>query len=328
MLTDHAFNGYRFESIEPGRNYTLYRFTGLDGVGEGRLDCYQVMPGVSMTYDHMENMKSCYQEVEPVAGYFQVNYCIEGCYEFEMADGQVCFMGEGDLCVSNPWSRHFVASRLPLAHYRGLALFIDIDKAQESIDAYFPKASLRIRPLADALFAGHASFMVRARPELEHIFAELRHVDERIREVYCPLKLLEALLFLRIAVDDPHSHLPQFTKNVVARTKEVHGYLIANKGSRVTVRSLAERFHISESVLQQCFKSIYGQPVATFIRTHRIQQGAALLREDDALSIGEAAHMVGYENQSKFAAAFKAVMGLTPLAYRHRVEMQKSGEME
>lgn len=96
----------------------------------------------------------------------------------------------------------------------------------------------------------------------------------------------------------------------------------------MTVRALAERFYIAESVLQQCFKSIYGQPIASFLRTKRIQKSAALLREDDTLSVGEIAQMTGYENQSKFASAFKAIMGQTPLAYRHCTAWPPAGELE
>ena len=36
------------------------------------------------------------------------------------------------------------------------------------------------------------------------------------------------------------------------------------------------------------------------------------------MTVAQAAHMVGYENQSKFAAAFKESMGDSPLEYRRK----------
>ena len=39
------------------------------------------------------------------------------------------------------------------------------------------------------------------------------------------------------------------------------------------------------------------------------------------MSVGDVAHLVGYGNQSKFASAFRAVYGYSPLEYRRRMKI-------
>ena len=54
---------------------------------------------------------------------------------------------------------------------------------------------------------------------------------------------------------------------------------------------------------------------------YRMKQAAALLRQTQA-TIAEIASQVGYENQSKFATAFRDVMKIAPAEYRK----QNSGD--
>lgn len=225
LLGAHTFRNYRFEGMEQDGVFTVYRLKGSDGEGSGEVRCYPLLPGILMTYDRLD-MKSCYQPVVPAEGYIQINHCTKGCYEFELEDGQVCFMGEGDLCVSNPWSQQFVSSRLPLEHYEGLAIILKVAAAQQSIRRFFPQVGMDLQALQTRIFAHEASYMIRAKPELDHMFTELYRVDERIRKDYCVLKILEIMLVLQLSLEEPQKQLPRFSQSVVTRTKEVYKYLI------------------------------------------------------------------------------------------------------
>lgn len=57
------------------------------------------------------------------------------------------------------------------------------------------------------------------------------------------------------------------------------------------------------------------------MKTYRMKQAAALLRQTQA-TIAEIANQVGYENQSKFATAFRDVFKIAPAEYRK----QNSGD--
>ncbi len=52
------------------------------------------------------------------------------------------------------------------------------------------------------------------------------------------------------------------------------------------------------------------------MKIKRIEAAAELLISEPQLSICEVAEAAGYENQSKFSAAFKSIFGMTPFAYR------------
>ena len=61
--------------------------------------------------------------------------------------------------------------------------------------------------------------------------------------------------------------------------------------------------------MKECFKSVYGQPVNTYMRSLRMDRAALLLRQEPQASVTEIAGRVGYDSASKFAAAFKDTKG-------------------
>lgn len=74
---------------------------------------------------------------------------------------------------------------------------------------------------------------------------------------------------------------------------------------------------ISPTTLKTYFKGIYGTSIASYIKEYRIKNAAISLRQTK-MSIADVALSVGYESQSKFAGAFKKVMGISPLEYRKK----------
>ena len=97
--------------------------------------------------------------------------------------------------------------------------------------------------------------------------------------------------------------------------KQIHKRLISNLQERPTIEELAKEFLINTATLKSTFKGIYGQPIGTYMKEYRIRQAATLLRQTQA-TIAEIANKVGYENQSKFATAFRDVLKVAPAEYR------------
>ena len=71
--------------------------------------------------------------------------------------------------------------------------------------------------------------------------------------------------------------------------------------------------------MKNCFKSVYGSPIFTYMRNYRMNYAASLLRSDKTLKVAEIAGLVGYDSPSKFASAFHQTMGKTPLEYRKSI---------
>ena len=113
-------------------NYVVQQSTD-EGIGE--MICYDVAHGIQITYNDLK-MDSCYRPLVPQKDFLQIDHCMEGCYEFEQAGGNVSFLGEGDLSVSSlcKGKQLFVGSRIPLKKYRGITVLLEIEKAQKTLD--------------------------------------------------------------------------------------------------------------------------------------------------------------------------------------------------
>lgn len=83
----------------------------------------------------------------------------------------------------------------------------------------------------------------------------------------------------------------------------------------MTIQEAASRLNVSPTSLKQAFRGVFNMPVYAYTRVLKMQSAALELRETDK-PVMEIAGEYGYENGSKFSAAFKDVMGETPNAYR------------
>lgn len=321
---DHVFQDYQYFNRQKEASLTVYQIKNETGMGE--LLCYDVFPGAQIIYNSLD-MASCFQSVKTCPGFLQINHCREGCFEVELDGGMVGFIGEGDLAINDPYRQRIADSRLPLGRYNGITVLFELDYAQSSLEKLFPNAGIDLFQLRDKFCSGSEFFLLCARPEIEHIFSELYHVGQRIRETYMTLKVVELLLFLSLIKNEGRKCLNRFSRQVVDTTQSVCDYLLKNPYQKITVGEIAGKFNIAETNLRQCFKSIYGRPIGSFMRAECIRRSADLLRSHEELTVGQIALMVGYENQSKFAAAFRAVMGQTPLSYRHRM-LCRNDELE
>ena len=83
---------------------------------------------------------------------------------------------------------------------------------------------------------------------------------------------------------------------------------------------MSERFDIPLTTMKQCFKAVFGAPIGSYLTQYRMNRAAVFLRTKREMSVAEIAGRVGYDSQSKFAAAFRRQMGMTPGEYRRRLE--------
>lgn len=69
------------------------------------------------------------------------------------------------------------------------------------------------------------------------------------------------------------------------------------------------------------FREQTGMTVFAFIREARIARGVALLQQTD-IDVQDVALLIGFHNAGNFATAFRERMGMTPSAYRQRLQEQ------
>ena len=106
-----------------------------------------------------------------------------------------------------------------------------------------------------------------------------------------------------------------FQRAQVEGVKRACALMVADLTRSYGVGELARLVGLSTTALKSCFKGVYGMPPYTYLRTYRMERAAEMLRQGE-LSVSDIAVTVGYGSPSKFTAAFKALMGVTPSAYR------------
>lgn len=310
------YNLYKIEEMTETAQATLYEG---NETGEGTMRCFEIAPGIQITYNDL-NMDSCFQPIRFEKNFLQINHCLEGCYECELESGTVSFLGEGDLCVDylSKDKQVFLGSRIPLKKYRGITVLLEMETAQCTLDQGFQQAHINLEQIRNRLCSDGRSLIIKSKHEIDHIFSELYSVDERIQVPYFWIKVIELLLFLSLLDDSAVQRPQQFSADISKRTQEVYQYVIENPFTKDTIQDLAHMFGMAESSLKRCFKSISGVSIGAFMKRKRIEAAAEMLISESTLSIGEVGNIAGYENQSKFSAAFKSVMGVTPQTYRHK----------
>ncbi len=82
-----------------------------------------------------------------------------------------------------------------------------------------------------------------------------------------------------------------------------------------TVEGLASAVGVSRSGFAARFTTLVGKPPLEYLAQWRMTKAAQLLRES-ALSLGEVAMAIGYQNEASFNRAFKRWAALAPGAYR------------
>lgn len=85
----------------------------------------------------------------------------------------------------------------------------------------------------------------------------------------------------------------------------------------LTVKSLAEHVHVSESYLSRFMTSQIGISPMKYVNHIRIENAKQALKTD--ISIELLASMVGFSDQKYFSTVFKRETGLSPSEYRKRI---------
>ena len=97
--------------------------------------------------------------------------------------------------------------------------------------------------------------------------------------------------------------------------------ILDNLGSLPNLSEIARSVGTYREKLTLMFREQTGMTVFAFIREARIARGVALLQQTD-IDVQDVALLIGFHNAGNFATAFRERMGMTPSAYRQRLQEQ------
>jgi AraC-like DNA-binding protein len=94
-------------------------------------------------------------------------------------------------------------------------------------------------------------------------------------------------------------------------------HMLSNLRHSPTMEEMARSVNLSESHLQQLFKSVVGMSPIQYLQDLRLEKARELL-ENSFLQIREIGFRVGMSDQSHFIHDFKGKYGMTPSEYRRQ----------
>ena len=306
MASDPNFNLSAIRPQQP-RHYTFSNDTG-----DAEVTVHHVFPGISLSYNavHMDR----FELGEAAEGsIIEIHHCREGRIEQQHMD-QFFYLMPGDLSIAIR-SRSNPEYTFPLRHYHGITITVNTDIAPKCFSCFLKDIAVQPMEVARKLCADGRSHVIRSESYVEHIFSELYSVPDTIREGYMKIKILELFLVLSGIDTGVQETPPTLSGLQVQIAKEAAAYMAEHMDRRVTIGELADRFHVSQTHLKQAFKGVYGVPVYSYNRIQKMQRAALMLIHSQR-PILEIAGECGYDNSSKFAGAFKEIMGETPTEYR------------
>ena len=283
--------------------------------GEARISSYTVFPGVTLSYNsvHTDSFRLGLH-AKPRGVIVEINHCLEGRIEQQSERG-LFYLMPGDMSVSlrsDPAAEY----SFPLRHYHGISILIDTGLAPSCFSCFMEDVNVRPAKIAENLCRGGDSFVLRSQKYTEHIFSELYTAPENCKTGFFKVKILELLLVLG-NTDPADNGLPlmSVTRQQARLAKEASQYMLENMSDKISVDDLARRFHVSQTHLQNAFKGVYGVPIYSFQKIQKMNAAALQLIHTER-TVTDIASEFGYDNTSKFSAAFAKIMGETPAEYR------------
>ena len=244
-----------------------------------------------------------------------IDHCCRGRIGWEMGDGLSLYFGSGDLSFHMNTKCGDSVITLPLGYYEGLSLTLDIDILEHQPPELIKDAGIDIRKLCHKFCSDRSVAALPASSHIEHIFSEVYDLPERMILPYLKLKCQELLLFLAMTKPADTKPLDPYYSGQIEIIHQIHDQLTEDLTKRYTIEELSRQYMINTAALKSIFKSVYGLPIASYMKHYRISQAAEMLREGSD-SISSIARSVGYESQSKFSSAFKDIMDILPTEYR------------
>ena len=271
---------------------------------------YEVFQGVTLSFINAHS--SSFVKNGDSGDFLQILHVREGRAEWE-EEGSFCFLSPGDIAIRGCNDDSLLLD-FPLEHFHGLSILFDLDKAPKCFSCILEDVRVKPLEIRRRFSPDSRSFIARSDEHITHLFSELYSMDEEYRIPYFKVKVLELLIFLMAFRRDREDDR-RIPRAQVDNAKAIASYLSSHLSERTTLSELSRLFASSPTSIKSSFKKVYGISVYSFAKKVKMEEVARRLRETD-LTITDIASSFGYENSSKFAAAFQSVIGRSPSEYR------------
>lgn len=283
--------------------------------------------GIELSYVDIAAGASSYKH-DAVGSVMQINYCRAGQVVWNIDHERSVFLNPGDFSVHALDVCTDSSFIFPNGQYQGLVISVDMQKVSVHPPELLAETETFRGLLYEKFCRKREIALFSENKQSESIFSGFYGLPEKLALPCQRLKTLELFLYLAQIEMTENNCLAEYPtevadKNCLAEypleqieiVRKIHNTILQNMEQRITIEELSRQYLINPTTLKSAFKAVYGTSLAAHMKMHRMEQAAKLLRETD-MSVAEVAAAVGYESQSKFAAAFKNQFAILPNAYR------------
>lgn len=297
---------------------SVYRMEFPDGWGT--MTAHAVLPGVTLIFNDFHTSYDM-PENDRYPGLVEINHCQAGRFECTMRDGRIAWLGPRDFSVTN-MNRPPVGSRFSQGLYQGISLILELKTAGRALSEMLGEGAPQLTQLFTGLLEPQPFLLLRSEPKIQHIFSELYHVPAGCRQAYYKLKTAELMLFLQERKHEMRRAGDcYYGQDISCRVREIGDRMTADLRQRHSIAELAREYQIGESTIKRCFRLLYGEPPYAYLKRRRMEEASFLLTTTEK-NITQIAAELGYQNTSKFSAAFRTIYNLSPSEYKKMIRLE------
>lgn len=134
-------------------------------------------------------------------------------------------------------------------------------------------------------------------------------------------RLTEALVLFRRAFDNPAETYTLQEKHVVDFFWPVVHYLHLHFTETITLKGVANHFHISDSYISRMFRAQMGASFLDYLHKLRIEHAVNLLTSTE-MKVVDIAFEVGFDSFRTFSRVFKGLRGIVPTEFRRQYHLE------
>ncbi len=271
-----------------------------------------VIYGTIMPFLYDSYPLHCHEEMEIV-------FVDCGTCRYTIANEDVDLM-EGDILVMMPWALHSFRLVNHSDFFLSNAVLASLSMINHStVDIC---SSKYFSPILNGGCSNYC--LIRCTSphydEFRDIISEL--IDAYfVKEPFFEIKLKHLLnllfyMLLKYGYIKIHNDVP--TKSDAESVRSVIDYISENYKNHITLDSLADLVHLSETRLSRIFRNITGMSCIDYVIEYRLSKALDMLRSSD-MSVIEIAYETGFNNISYFNRTFKKHFNKTPTEYRKKI---------
>ncbi len=149
--------------------------------------------------------------------------------------------------------------------------------------------------------------------------AALRIWDEDQAQAKSQIKVAAAML--RIDTDDPPTREKPTGRVVTGlvpwQERKVREFIDGSLNSKIRLQDCAGKARLSTSHFSRAFKATFGTTVLDYIHRRRVERAQQLMLVSEQ-SLAQIALSCGFADQAHYCRIFRAIVGLSPNAWRRQ----------